>query len=141
VETRSRPRRSSPSGIARRQQNLHLYMVDRAAEIGLDGKPEPSPGMAVPIPAALHLHSQFTESEILLQQLSCKLAWTESDLAQVIALISSPRFQGREVGLDLTSKVLDYVCTSIWSSIFVVFHMFSYVFTCFHICCDIYLIF
>ena len=88
---------------------LANFSVDRAAEIGLEGKSETSPGMAVPIPAALQLHNQFMESEILLQQLSCKLAWTETDLAQVIALISSPRFQGREIGLDLTSKAFVYV--------------------------------
>ena len=109
---------------------LANFSVDRAAEIGLDGKSEPSPRMAVPIPAALHLHSQFTESEILLQQLLCKLALKESDLAQVIALIPSPRFQGREVGLDLTSEVLDSVCIFIWSSNFV---EISYVFIYFHI--------
>ena len=126
---------------------LANFSVDRAAplsvEIGRDGKSEPSPGMAVPIPAALQLHSKFTESEILLQQLSCKLAWTESDLAQVImaTLMSSLLFQGREVGLDLTSKVLDYVCISIWSSIFVVFHMFSYLFTYNHMFSHIFICF
>ena len=89
-------------------------------------KSNPDPLFAVPISASLQLHSRFSGSEILLQQLACKLAWTESDLAQVVALVSSPHFDGSDVGLDLTRKVKNI-------QLCIMFHIVSHRFTSFHI--------
>ena len=58
----------------------------------VEGRKEPNSDCAVPIPKELLSNSQFTESEILLQQLACKLACTEFELAQQIDLLESPRF-------------------------------------------------
>ena len=76
----------------------------------VEGRKEPNSDCAIPIPKELLLNSQFTESEILLQQLACKLAWTESELARLIDVFESPRFHSDEVGSDPTRKVAASSC-------------------------------
>ena len=90
---------------------LLSFKVGKTA-IELTAKSNPDPLFAVPMSASLQLQIRFSGSEILLQQLACKLAWTESDLAQVVALVSSPHFDGSDVGLDLTRKVKQGNCVS-----------------------------
>ena len=48
----------------------------------VEGRKELNSDCAIPIP-------KFTDSEMLLQQLACKLAWTESELAQLIDLFET----------------------------------------------------
>jgi hypothetical protein len=99
----------------------------------MEGRKEANSDCAVPIQKELLLNSRFTESEILLQQLACKLACTESELSQLIDLFESPRFHSDEVGMDLTRKVAARLSFQFPScSLFTCFHMFSYVFICFH---------
>ena len=57
---------------------LANFSVDRAAEIGLDGKSETSPGMAVPIPAALQLHSHIRNQRFCCS--NCHASWPGRNL-------------------------------------------------------------
>ena len=90
------------------EDNTSFLSSIKVRPMGIKLLGESDPDLSFPVPmsaAALQSYSIFTESEILLQQLACKLAWTESELAQVIALVSSSLFEGSGVGLDLTRKV------------------------------------
>ena len=80
-------------------------LVIKQAETELEGRIEPDPSMKVPIPDFLQSESRFTPSEILLQKLASKCAWTEAEMAQVVDLLRSPQFNADDIGLDLSRKV------------------------------------
>ena len=75
------------------------------AETEVEGRIEPDPRMKVPMPDFLQSESRFTPSEILLQKLASKCAWTEAEMAQVVDLLRSPQFNADDIGLDLSRKV------------------------------------
>ncbi len=52
------------------------------------------------MPFFLQSESRFTPSEILLQKLASKCAWTEAEIAQVIDLLRSPQFNADDIGLS-----------------------------------------
>jgi hypothetical protein len=80
-------------------------LVIKQAETEVEGKIEPDPRMKVPMPNFLQSESRFTPSEILLQKLASKCAWTEAEMAQVVDLLRSPQFNADNIGLDLSRKV------------------------------------
>jgi hypothetical protein len=71
----------------------------------VEGRTEPDPRMKVPMPDFIQSESRFTPSEILLQKLASKCAWTEAEIVQVINLLRSPGFNVEDIGLELSKKV------------------------------------
>ena len=88
-------------------------LVIEQAETEVEGRIEPDPRMKVPMPDFLQSESRFTPSEVLLQKLASKCAWTEAEVAQVIDLLRSPQFNVDDICLDLSRMVN-------------LFHAFSY---------------
>ena len=80
-----------------------LFIEQEETEV--EGRIEPDPRMNVPMPDFLQSESRFTPSEILLQRLASKCAWTEVEIARVIDLLRSPQFNADDIGLDLSRKV------------------------------------
>jgi len=104
-------------------------LVIEQAETEVEGRIEPNPMMQVPMPDFLQSESRFTPSEILLQKLASKCAWTEAEMAQVVDLLRSPQFNADDIGLDLSRKVNLFHTISYY---FILFHTISYYF----ISCD-----
>ena len=94
-------------------------LVIEQAETEVEGRTEPDPRMKIPMPDFLQSKGRFTPSEILLQKLASKCAWTEAEMAQVVDLLRSPQFNADDIGLDLSRKVN-------------LFHTISYCFILFH---------
>ncbi len=80
------------------------------------------------LPDFLQYESRFTPSEILLQKLASKCAWTEAEMAQVIDLLRSPQFNADDIGLDLSRKVNLFHTISYY---FILLHTISYYFISF----------
>jgi hypothetical protein len=79
----------SDEGIASAHIRAFLARFDESSMLCEVKSRKPNSDCVIPMPKELLLSSQFTESEILLQQPACKLAWTESELAQLIDLFES----------------------------------------------------
>ncbi len=56
-------------------------LVIKQAETEVEGRIEPDPRMKVPMTDFLQSESRITPSEILLQKLASKCAWTEAEIA------------------------------------------------------------
>ena len=98
-------------------------LVFEQAETEDERSIEPDPRMKVTMPDLLQSESRFTPSEILLQKLASKCAWTEAEIAQVIDLLRSPQFNADDIGLDLSRKVNLFHTISYY---FILFHTISY---------------
>jgi hypothetical protein len=103
-------------------------LVIKQAETEVEGRIEPEPRMKVSMPDFLQSESRFTPSEILLQQLASKCAWTEADIAQFIDLLRSPQYDVDDIGLDLSRKVNLFHTISYYFIPYIQFHTISYYF-------------
>ncbi len=64
-------------------RQLLADLVLKQAETEVEGRIEPDPRMKVPMPNFLQSERRFTPSEILIQKLASKYAWTKAKIAQV----------------------------------------------------------